>query len=609
VSRGPPQSNRWDAPPLGWATLRDALGRAWPTLKLVWASAPGSTLSLGLLTAVSALAPVGAAVTGKAIVDAVVGRDPSSAGRWIVLDLLLVTAMMLSERGLSFVRQAIGARLSLDINGRILAKAVGLELRHFEDPEFYDRLTRARREASSRPLAVVTDLFRLAQGLVSLAGYVGLLVGYSGWMALVLAAASVPAAVAEMRFSGAAFRLRNWRSPDVRKLAYLEFVLSNDEHAKEVKLLDLGAPLLGRYRSMGERFYREDIALAARRAGWGAGLGLVSTAAFYGAYAAVGLSAARGAIGVGALTLYLVAFRQGQQAFQSCLSAIGGMFENNLYMANLFDFLAMEATPSAPVVPVVVEARPEAGIRFEGVGFRYPESEKWALRGVDLFIPKGRSLALVGHNGAGKTTFIKLLSRLYEPTEGRILVDGEDIRAMDPVRLRERLAVVFQDFNQYQFPLSENVGLGDVARLEDREGVVRAAAAGGADEVAVGLAQGLDTQLGRWFRGGVELSGGQWQKVALGRGFMREQADILVLDEPTAALDAEAEHRVFERVRELTKGRTTLLISHRFSTVRTADTIVVLEGGGIVEQGTHEALLGANGRYARMFRLQAEGYR
>ncbi len=306
------------------------------------------------------------------------------------------------------------------------------------------------------------------------------------------------------------------------------------------------------------------------------------------------------------MVLYVMAFRQGQQAFQSILSAIGGMYEDNLYMSNLFAYLAVVPTAPPPALPGPTQE--EEGIRFEDVGFRYPGKEEWALRDLDLFIPRGQSLALVGHNGAGKTTFIKLLTRLYEPTEGRILLDGKDLRVWDQEALRRRIGVVFQDFNQYQLQVRDNVGLGSVDHRDDEARIHRAVDRGGAASVIAALPGGLDTQLGRWFKDGAELSGGQWQKIALARAFMREEADILVLDEPTAALDAEAEHAVFERFKSLADGRTSILISHRFPTVRMADRIVVLEGGRILEQGSHAELVAQGGRYAHLFSLQARGY-
>jgi ATP-binding cassette subfamily B protein len=452
-----------------------------------------------------------------------------------------------------------------------------------------------------------------------------LIVRYSHWAALALLGAALPAAIVEMAFSRSAFRLRNWRSPESRQLNYLEYVISNDAHVKEVKLFGLGPLLLGRYRRLGERFYAEDKGLTARRAGWALLLSLGGTAAFYACYAGMALAAATGTITLGAMTLYLVAFRQGQQAFQSLLSAIGGIYEDTLYMSNLFEYLAIPTTEGVRRLGGE-RVRDEEGIRFEDVGFQYPApisdgkgkpdgqgngqpaDPRWALRHVSFFVPKGQSVALVGQNGAGKTTLIKLLTRLYDPTEGRILLDGRDLRDWELEKLRARVAVIFQDFNEYQLDVRENVGVGSVPHLEEGPRIGRAVDKGGASEVVAGLPDGLGTRLGKWAHDGVELSGGQWQKVALARAFMREEADVLVLDEPTAALDAEAEHAVFARFRALAAGRTTFLISHRFSTTRMADRILVLEGGRVAEDGSHAELLAAGQRYAHLFQLQAQGY-
>ena len=589
--------------------LRASFRHTRATVTLVWQSSPRLTLLLGGLTLLGAGIPLAIAWVGKAIVDAAVAHHRELTLRMVAVELGLVVAQAAILRALGLVRGLLGARLGLDINIRILEKALTLELRHSEDSDFYDRLTRARREASVRPISVVTESFQLVQNVLTLVGYAGLLVSFSPWAVLGLLLAALPATLAEMRFSQQAFRLRNWRSPDSRRLLYLEYVLANDDHAKEVKLFGLGPMLLKRYRSLGETFYREDRQLSLRRAGWSYGLSLVGTLTFYGCYAAVAVAAATGALTLGLMTLYVVAFRQGQQAFQSILTALGGMYEDNLYMSNLFEYLAIPTGRPAPLASLLSPAAGvERGIRFEDVGFRYPDAEGWALRHVSLFIPHGQSLALVGQNGAGKTTFIKLLTRLYVPTEGRILLDGVDLQAWDDAVLRGRLGVIFQDFNQYQFRFRENVGVGSVEHLEDAPRVQRAVEEGGASELLAGLPEGLETPLGRWFKDGTELSGGQWQKVALARAFMREEADILVLDEPTAALDAEAEHAIFQRFRELARGRTTLLISHRFSTVRMADRIVVIEHGQIVEQGTHEELMALGGRYAHLFALQAKGY-
>jgi ATP-binding cassette subfamily B protein len=593
-------------PPLG-VRLRANVAHSARAMALVWRSAPAGVVALGVITIAAAALPPLVAYVGKLIIDAVLARDAARAVRLVAFELGAVVTLAGCERLLALIRQLVGLRLGIDLNVRILEKAERLELRQFEDPEFYDKLTRARREASTRPLSLIQSNFQVVRHALTLAGYVALLLRFSGWMALAVLIATIPAFAAEARFSGAAFRLRNWRSPDSRRLTYLEYVLGNDEHAKEVKLFGLAPLLLGRYKQLAETFFADDRRLAMRRALWGYALSLLSTIVFYGCYALIVGATVRGRLSLGDMTLYLVAFRQGQQSFQSVLSALGGMYEDTLYMSNLFEYFAIP-TPVRQSAPVAA-LRTEEGIRFEGVGFRYAgPDDKWALRNIDVFVPKGQSLALVGENGAGKTTFIKLLAGLYQPTEGRILLDGRDLRGWDEQALRERIGVIFQDFNEYQLALRENVAFGSVGHRDDELRVGRAVDQGGAREVVASLTGGLDTQLGRWFAGGIELSGGQWQKVALARAFMREEADILILDEPTAALDAAAEHAIFQRFRALAAGRTTILISHRFSTVRMADRILVIEAGRVVEDGNHAALVAAGARYAHLFGLQAAGY-
>ena len=592
------------------ALLTQSFEHAPKTIALVFRSAPFATSVLLALTFANAIVPLAVAYVGKRIIDAVVAHDPHAGLRWVLTELACVAVLAACQQGTSFTRQVVGGRLGLDINLSILEKAVDLDLKDFEDADYYDRLTKARREASSRPLSVVTRSFQLVQNTVSLLGYAALLLQFSGWAVAALLLAAIPATIAEMRFSNQAFRLRNWRSPESRKLMYLEYVLANDEHAKEVKLYELGPLLLGRYRELGETFFEQDTALAAKSARWAYALSLIATGTFYACYATMALAAVHGSLTLGNMTLGMVAFRQGQQSFQSLLGAFGGMYEDNLYMSNLFAFLEPPAIVSTSNGHAVFEkpALEEKGVRFEDVGFRYPGREEWALRHVSVFIPAGQSLALVGQNGAGKTTFIKLLTRLYEPTEGRVLLDGKDLRAWDESELRRRVGVLFQDFAQYQLAAKENIGFGSVKQLENGPQIDRAVERGGASEVVSQLQDGLETPLGRWFTKGVELSGGQWQKIALARAFMREDADILILDEPTAALDAEAEHAVFVRFRELTKGKTSILISHRFPTVKMADRILVIEKGQVMEEGTHASLVEKGGRYAQLFALQAQGY-
>ncbi|HEX8790822.1 MAG TPA: ABC transporter ATP-binding protein [Polyangiaceae bacterium] len=593
-----------------FAQLRESVRHVRMTLALVWRSSPGMTVALAVLTLVGGLVPLGVAYAGKRIVDGVVAHDRRTTLAWVLVELGLVVALAVVQRGLGLVRSVLGLRLGVDINVTILEKALGLDLSYFEDSEFYDKLTRARREASSRPIALVTESFGLVQSIITLAGYAALLLRFSPWAVLALCLATVPATVAEMRYSKLAFKIRNWRSPESRRLLYLEYVLANDEHAKEVKLFGLGPTLLERYTKLSEEFYEEDRRLYVKRAVWTQVLSLVGTGTFYGAYAAMAIMTAAGLLTLGNMTMYVLAFRQGQQSFQSALGAIGSMYEHNLYMSNLWEYLRLASPTATPTsTSTSLTTATTTGIVFDDVGFKYPGKDAWALRHIDLTIPPGESVALVGDNGAGKTTLVKLLTRLYEPTEGRILLDGRDLREWDPIALRKRFGVLFQDFNQYQLKVRENVGLGSVDHLEDEPRIGRAVESGGANEVVSALPGGLDAALGRWFQDGTELSGGQWQKIALARAFMREEADILVLDEPTSSLDAEAEHAVFERFRALARGRTTIVISHRFPTVRMAHSIVVLDHGTIMERGTHDDLVARGGKYARMFALQAEGYR
>jgi ATP-binding cassette subfamily B protein len=586
-------------------------------LELAWTTSRGLTLALLALTIVAGLVPAGIAWVGAHIVDSVVQaiRDFPALGTaayrpvlgYVALEAVLVAALAAAQRGLSTCQSLLRAQLGQRVNTMILEKALTLDLQHFEDSEFYDKLTRARREASSRPLSMVMRTFGLAQNGVSLLSYGAILVHFSPLAVALLALAGLPAFFAETKFSGDAFRLFRWRSPETRMQMYLETVLAREDHAKEVKLYGLGPLLLQRYRDIYGKLYREDRNLTVRRDAWGFGLGLIATASLYGAYAWIAVTTIQGAITLGQMTMYLMLFRQGQSALSAALSAIGGLYEDNLYLSNLYEYL--DQPVAAPAGDVERGPHPEDGIRFEGVSFTYPGAESPALAGIDLHVKPGESLALVGENGSGKTTLIKLLTRLYRPTAGRILFEGRDLQEWNEARLRERVGVIFQDFARYQLPVGENVGAGDVTRFDDRERWVDAATKGLADPFIRQLPAGYETQLGKWFKDGRELSGGQWQKIALSRAFMRTGADVLVLDEPTAAMDAGAEAEIFEHFRTLTKDRMVILISHRFSTVRMADQIAVLDGGRIAERGSHDELMRLDGRYARLFSLQARGYR
>jgi ATP-binding cassette subfamily B protein/ATP-binding cassette subfamily C protein len=517
---------------------------------------------------------------------------------------------MASGRLLGLSRELLRARLGNLVNERILEKSLELELRHFEDAEVYDKMQNARREASARPLSLVMQGFAVVQNGITLLALSALLFRISPLGVLVLVAASVPAFVAEARLAVESFRINTWRAPEGRKLNYLEWILTRDSHVKEVKLFGLGPLVLSRYRALFERFYREDRRMAIRRMAAGVLFGILSLGAFYGMYAAVASRAARAEITLGDLTLYLTVFRQGQGAIQSILGAVGAAYEDALYMSNLFAFLAIPTGGERPRrAPARRTPRGAPGrIEFRGVSFRYPGREEWALRDLDLVLEPGEKLGLVGENGAGKSTLVKLLLRLYDPTQGAILYGGVDLRDMDAADLRARFGAVFQDFVRYQFSAAENVGLGLPEHVGDRPRIARAAERAGAAPMLESLPQGYDTVLGGWFESGHELSAGQWQKLAVARAFMREEAEVLILDEPTASIDAEAEHELFQRFRELAADRTAIVISHRFSTVRIADRIAVLHGGRLAELGTHRELLALEGRYAHLFRLQAQGY-
>lgn len=599
------------------AKLADATVNVRRAFALVVEAHPASALAMAGCTLIGALLPAGQAWVGKLIVDGVVNaintQAGAAAGIRAVLPLLLAELVMLvlqstNSQARSLAEHVLHARINLSINTRIIRKALSLDLAHFENAEFYDKMQNARREADWRSLQIVNGGFYVIQNVVTLITFGALLLRFSPWLALILFLATIPAFVAQSRYGELNFRVLSWRAPEYRRLTYLEHLLTDYDAVKEVKLFGLGEPLLGRYADLFWKFLREDQGIAQRRSLASLGWGLLATVSYYGAYAWIVWRAVDGAITLGDMTLYLGIFRGSQNMFEAVLYGLSDLYENGLFMSNLFAFLALEPQMKVASRPASLPPEIRVGVEFRNVSFRYEGQQSWALMNIDLCIRPGEKVALVGPNGAGKTTLIKLLTRLYDPTEGQILLDGVDLREFDPRDLRQRIGVIFQDFVRYHLAAAENVGFGQVDALSDRSRIETAAEKSGADPVIRALPEGYETTLGRWFSKGRDLSGGEWQKIALARAFMRD-CEVIVLDEPTAALDAENEMRVFQQFRELTADKIAVLISHRFSTVRMADRIFVIEQGRLSEEGTHSDLLLLGGTYARLFALQAESYR
>ncbi|MCY4357335.1 MAG: ABC transporter ATP-binding protein [Gammaproteobacteria bacterium] len=585
-------------------------------IDIVWNTSASLTLLMAAATIVSGVLPSLIASIGGLFVDAVAAAlNPAEAEAesvrsevlfYVLIEAGLVVLLTAAQKVNSASQSILRGLLGQKINVMILEKALTLELAHFEDAEYYDKLVRARREASSKPLALVIKTFDLVRDIILLVTIGLWLLRFSPYAVLLLCLAGVPAFMAETKFSGEAFRIHRRRSAERRMQIYLELLLTREDGVKEVKLLQLGKLFLQRYVDIFSKLYREDRNLVLRRSFWGYVLGLLASAAFYLAYGWVGFAAVAGAITLGQMTMYIAQFRLGQNAVTSSLSAINGIYEDNLYLSNLTEYLehkVPEQTGESVSGPDT-----EDGIRFDKVSFTYPGNTTPALNCVSLHIRPGQSLAIVGENGSGKTTLIKLLTRLYTPTTGRIMLEGLDLNDWDINTLRSKIGVIFQDFARYQLLVGENIGIGEVAGLDNNDRIEQAARQGMADEFVRDLPEGYETQLGTWFKDGKELSGGQWQKIALSRAFMRTGADVLILDEPTAAIDARAEAEIFSHFSELTTNRISIIISHRFSTVRMADHIIVLNKAEIQEQGTHEQLLDNNGQYASLFRLQARGY-
>jgi ATP-binding cassette, subfamily B, bacterial len=614
---------RPDDPPATWRERVRALRHLPRLLRLVWETEPRYVVGILTLRVARSLVPLAVLWIGKLIVDEVVlAIAVAGSGApvpWVRLAELVAIelAIALTGEGLSrisaLLESLLGDLFANRTSVELMRHAATLDLEQFENAEIYDKLERARRQTVGR-IGLFTLLLSTIQDTITLATLSVALAVYVPWLLVLLAVAVLPSLLGETHFASLGYSLLYSWTPERRQLDYLRYIGASDISAKELKLFGLSDFLVGRYDRLSREFYEANKALAVRRSLVSSLLAAVGTLGYYGAYAVIiylTVTAYRSPAGVftiGVLTFLAGSFRQSRDLIQRVLLSLSQVFEQSLYLDDLFSFLALEPRirPAAGARAVPVPIR--SGFVFESVGFRYPGSDTWAVRGLEFALAPGERIALVGENGAGKTTLVKLLARLYDPSEGRILLDGVDLREYDVDSLRRNVGVIFQDFVRYDFRLKENIAVGDIERLEDEPMIESAAQRSLADTVAARFPERYGKMLGRRFEGGVDLSGGEWQKVALARAYMRD-AQLLILDEPTAALDARAEYEVFLRFAELTEGRMAVLISHRFSTVRMADRILVLQGGRLVEQGTHEALVAHGGLYAELFQLQAAGYR
>ena len=635
-SDGPPQDDGPKDFRGRWKNIRQSVSgttRALPqVLKLVWEASPGLTLLLSVTSVVAGVIPSASLYVAKLLTNAVVAgiaahqfhapdRTVLSLGALHTgsmttvnaiillavaqLAMLMLTALLGAVRNIS--QQLLQNAVSVRIQQMVMEKAASLDLAFFEDPASYDLLRRAQTDSVNRPVMMIQTAFGLVQTLLTFISMVAVLVALSPLLALLALVTPIPAFIADTRYGWRGYAIARWGSRLLRRMNYLVTLLTTDSYAKEVKLFGLGRYFVERYRVIAERYYSSQRAQVARRYAAGFGWGTLSTIANSATYLYVAIKVIYGPLTLGDLTLYTGAAQSVQGSIQGILGGFSGMYEHNLYLNNLFELLDAPATVPVAADPKPLPAPLRGEIKFEDVSFAYPGSDKPAVIGLTFTVQAGETLAIVGRNGAGKTTMFKLICRLYDPTEGRILIDGIDIRDLDPGALRGQIGAMFQDYVTYQATAAENIGLGSLGHLTDRESIITAGRESGADDLITGLPQGYDTALGKWFDAGVNLSGGEWQKVALARAFMRD-ARILLLDEPTSALDAQAEYDLFERLRSLTHGRTSVYISHRFSTVRRADRILFLEHGRLVEEGTHAELMKLNGRYARLFKMQASAY-
>jgi ATP-binding cassette subfamily B protein len=603
--------------PLTWRERVRALGNLPRFFRLVWETSSSLMLGNALLRIAKSAIPVAILYVGKLIIDQVVGL---AAHKGMVGDagITRLWELVAGEFGLAIFSDVLGRLISLmdSLLGdkfsnftsiRIMQHAAALDLDQFEDSTFYDKLERARQQTTGRTV-LLSQVMGQVQDLISMGFLAVGLMAFNPWLILLLLVAVVPAFLGESYFNDRSYALTRSQTEERRELDYLRYLGASDDTAKEVKLFGLSDFLMGRFRTLAEKFYNDGRALMIRRSGWGTLFAFLGSVGYYAAYVVIIFRAVSGTLSIGDLTFLAGSFRQLRSLLEGILSRFTSVSQGAIYLQDLFEFFEIRPRIVAVAHPRSFPRPIREGFRFENVGFRYQHSERWANRHLSFTLRAGERLALVGENGAGKTTLIKLITRLYDPTEGRILLDGVDLREYDPAELRKQVGVIFQDYLRYQMTMAQNIAVGNIDRQSDRELIEAAARQSLAHTLAERLPARYDQELGRRFRSGVELSGGEWQKVALARAYMRD-AQLLILDEPTAALDARAEYEVFQRFAELTAGRTAVLISHRFSTVRMADRILVLEKGEMLEAGSHEELLRAGGRYAELFDLQASGYR
>ena len=592
--------------------------------RLVWQASPGLTIaSLGLRLIRSAL-PILALYVGKLIIDEVVaqvqlpspGENPldwigsgrlDALGGLLLLELVLAVTADLLGRVSSLVDGLLSERYSNFASVRLMEHATTLDLEQFESSDQQDRLERARRQVTGRT-TLLTQVFGQAQDVLTVLSLAAGLFVYAPWLIVLIIVALLPAFAGEVHFNAQGYRLNYFRTPERRQLDYIRYLGSSVETAKEVKLFGLNAFLVDRFKIFADRTYADNRRLAIRRAAWGTLFATLASCAYYLAYALIVWRTIQGGFSIGDLTFLSGSFLRLRGLLEGLLLGFSQIAGQALYLEDLFSFFAVRPSIASPPDPRPFPQPLRSGIVFENVGFRYPDSSRWAVRYLSLTLRVGEVVALVGENGAGKTTIVKLLARLYDPTEGHILLDGYDLREYDLTDLRRHLGVIFQDFVRFHFTAGENIGAGQIEAADDRSRIHQAAQRSLADRIIQRLPQGYDQPLGKRFHDGADLSGGEWQKIAIARAYMRD-ADVLILDEPTAALDARSEYEVFQRFRDLSLGKTAILISHRFSTVRMADRILVLEDGHVVESGSHEELVTSGRRYAELFELQASGYR